>query len=63
MAKKSSKKENNPLNLSKEALTAGEKSWKKFQEMPYDNSRVGQAFILSSPKIPKDKPPKKSGKD
>jgi len=48
-------KENKQSSPNTSGMTAGEISWKKFQEMPYDNSRIGQAFIMSAGKPHKGK--------
>jgi len=37
-------------SLSSSEETAGEKFLRELEEMPYDNSRVGQAFVMLSPK-------------
>jgi phosphoribosylaminoimidazole-succinocarboxamide synthase len=43
-----------PSNLSTSEETAGEKFLRELDEMPYDNSRVGQAFVMLSPKQNKE---------
>ena len=30
-------------------LSAGEKYWKKLQELPYSNDRIGQGFVIGIP--------------
>lgn len=43
---------NTPSNPNTSGLTPGEISWQKFQDMPYNNDMIGQAFITSSPMRP-----------
>jgi hypothetical protein len=43
-------RENLLSSLSTSGETAGDKFLKELDEMPYDNSRVGQAFVMLSPK-------------
>lgn len=56
------KPESNQSNPNTSTLTPGEISWRKFQEMPYDTSRKGKAFIMSSPMRPIGKKDSKPGK-
>ena len=37
----------NPEDQDPKALTPGQKFLKALREMPYDNSKVGQAFVTS----------------
>jgi phosphoribosylaminoimidazole-succinocarboxamide synthase len=39
-----------PSNLSTSEETAEEKFLRELEEMPYDESRLGQAFVMLSPK-------------